>query len=197
MTAACRTLLAVGLIALSVTGCGVHDPYNDAPAGTDRTAATATSPRTDAPVNSDAQPPRDRADPGSSTGAAARADARAEAVAAAYGLAQTNWSWRTYRGQYRRMTELAGGELARDLRANPPEADQLRGIEADRQTNRSTAIAVDGHVVAPTRVRVIVVYEELAGGAGVTDTAARHTVYRAVVRKLAEGWRVTQWSLLP
>lgn len=78
------------------------------------------------------------------------------------------------------MIELAGGELARDLRANRPGVDQLHGIEADRQTNRSTAIAVDGHIVAPTRVRVIVVYEELAGGPGVTDSVPRHTVYRAV-----------------
>jgi hypothetical protein len=195
LTAARRTLLAVGLIALSVTGCGVHDPYNDAPAGPDRTPAPSSP--AEAPVNSHAQPPRERADPGSFTSGAARADARAEAVAAAFGLAQTNWSWRTYRRQYRRMTELGGGALARDLRANPPEVDQLRGIETDRQSNRATAIAVDGHVVAPTRVRVIVVYEELAGGAGVTDTAPRHTVYRAVVSKLAEGWRVTQWSLLP
>src|SRR3954470_361585 len=85
--------------------------------------------------DSDAKPPADRADAGSLTTAATPADARAEEVAAAYGLAQTNWSWRTYRGQYRRMTKLAGGDLARDLRANPPEPDQLRGIEADRQTN--------------------------------------------------------------
>ncbi len=197
MTPACRTPLAVGLIALSVTGCGVNDPYNDAPAGTGSGPAPAARPQTEPHAASDAQAARDRADPGSFTGAETHASAGAEEVAAAYGLAQTNWSWRTYRGQYRRMTELAGGELARDLNANPPEADQLRGIKADRQTNRSTAIAVDGHVVAPTRVRVIVVYAELAGGAGVTDTAPRHTVYRAVVSKLAEGWRVTQWSLLP
>jgi hypothetical protein len=192
-----RTLLAVGLIALSVAGCGFHDPYNDPPAGKDATPAPAPSAPTDAHANSDAQPPRDRAAPGSFTTASVRANAHAEEVAAAYGLAQTNWSWRTYRGQYRRMTELAGGALARDLRANPPEPDQLRGIEADRQTNRATAVAVDGRVLSPAKIRVIVVYEELAGGAGVTDRAPRHTVYRAVVSRLAEGWKVTQWSLLP
>jgi hypothetical protein len=193
-------LLAAALAALAMAGCGVEDPLNDRPA--DRSAgpaATTAAPGTpvDAAANSDAEPPRDTRDPESLTSPDARANAHAEDVAAAYGLAQTNWSWRTYATQYRRMTELAGGALARDLKANPPEQDQLEGIQADRQTNRSSTIAVDSHVLSPTKTRVIVVYQELGGGAGVTDLAPRHTVYRAVVTKLAGGWKVTRWSHLP
>jgi hypothetical protein len=191
--------LIFGLLALTLAGCGVHDPYNDKPAAADDRAPAdaATSRRHDADANSDEQPPRDATDPDSLASPPIRAHAGAEEIASAYGLAQTNWSWRTYEDQYERMTGLAGGALARDLRANPPEPDQLHGIRADRQTNRSSAIAVDSRLLSPTRTRVIVVYEELAGGAGVTDTAPRHTVYRAVVSRLREGWRVTQWSLLP
>jgi predicted small lipoprotein YifL len=194
------TLLAAALAALALAGCGVQDPLNDQPAET-RTAPPATTAATttavDAGANSDAEPPRDTRDPESLTSPHTRPNADAEEVAAAYGLAQTNWSWRTYATQYRRMTELAGGALARDLKANPPEQDQLEGLKADRQTNRSSTIAVDSQVLSPTKTRVIVVYQELGGGAGVTEMAPRHTVYRAVVTKLDNGWKVTQWSHLP
>jgi hypothetical protein len=192
------TLLATGLAALTVAGCGVHDPYNDKPAARRPGPATAAgSAPHHAPDSTARRPAGDRANPAALTNARPKANAAAEAVAAAYGLAQTNWTWRTYADQYRRMTRLAGGALARDLKRHPPEPDQLEGITAERQTNRSSALAVDSKLVTATTARVIVVYEELAGGAGVSDTAPRHTVYRARVSKLPAGWKVTQWSLLP
>jgi hypothetical protein len=144
----------------------------------------------------DDRPPADRRNPDTLT-AADRPAARAERIATAYGLAQTNWSWRNYAHQYRRMTALAGGALARDLKANPPEQDQLVGVAAEKRTNRSTAIAADSTAINATTARVIVVYEELPGGAGVTDITPRHTVYRATVTKISGAWKVTAWSLLP
>jgi hypothetical protein len=190
-------LLAVGA-ALALSACGLHDPLNDPkPTSTARPAAPATSPVSPSTGGRDDQEAADRRDPSTLRTAAPKATASAADVASAYGLAQTNWSWRTYTRQYQRMTELAAGQLARDLQANPPEPDQLEGIRADRQTNRSTAIAVDATRLSATRQRVIVVYEELPGGGGVTETTPHHTIYQATVTKTADGWRVTAWVLLP
>src|SRR3954454_8110599 len=193
------SLLASGLVALTVAGCGIHDPYNDKSAPHHDHAPVPSVPSAPhAAADSTARRlSGDRANSARLAHASAKANAAPEAAAAAYGLAQTNWSWRTYADQYRRMTRLAGGALARDLKRHPPEPDQLEGITAERQTNRSSQLAVDSKSVTPTTTRVIVVYEEFAGGAGVTDTAPRHTVYRALVSKLPAGWKVTQWTLLP
>ena len=199
MNRAHALILVAVVFAFAAAGCGVSDPYNDTKDNaTTAKQQTAAQPATDDPSErSDGQPPADTRDPDAALNDALPQSADAEQVAGAYGLLQTNWSWRTFRAQYDRMRHLAGGALARDLTDNPPESDQLEGIKADKQTNRSTLLASDSRSVSANEARVVVVFSELAGGHGVTDSAPRATVYRAVVKRLAHGWRVTAWSLLP
>jgi len=190
-------ILALLASALASAGCGVNDPYNGTKEPTSSTPKPAANPTADATDHSDEQPPADTRDPDAAVNDRPPKSASAEQIAAAYGLFQTNWSWKTYRAQYDRMRHLAGGGLARDLIENPPESDQLAGIKADHQTNRSRLLAGDSRMVNANEARAIVAYSELAGGHGVTETTPRATVYRAVLKRLPQGWRVTQWSRLP
>ena len=192
-------ILVALVLAFTAAGCGVSDPYNDTKDNaTTATQQTPAQPPTDDPSEpSDAQPPADTRDPDAAVNDAPTKNPDAEQVAAAYGLSRPTGRGRPTDPEYDRMRHLAGGALARDLTDNPPESDQLEGIKADKQTNRSTLLASDSHSVSANEARVVVVFSELAGGHGVTDSAPRATVYRAVVKRLPHGWRVTAWSLLP
>jgi hypothetical protein len=189
--------LAVLVLALASAGCGVNDPYNGAKEPTSKTTKPPATPTADSEDHSDERLRADTSNPDAAVNYRPPQSASAEQVAAAYGLLQTNWSWKTYRAQYNRMRHLAGGVLARDLAANPPEDDQLEGITADQQTNRSTLLAADSRMVHANDARAIVVYSELPGGHGVTADTPHATVYRALLKRLAQGWRVTEWSRLP
>lgn len=196
-----RLLPAVALAgALAAAGCGVHDPVNDVPKDKPATASTNPAPvdaaGADQHTDAGEEYPEDTRSP-ESLATGAPADDTASDVAAAYGMAQLNWSWKTYDDQYRRMTRMAGGQLAEDLKGARPEQAQIDGMKADEQTNTAKLVAVDARQAGADKKRVVVVYRERPGGAGVVDIRERHTVYRATVTKLAEGWRVTSWSLLP
>lgn len=197
MTRVRALILALLTFALASAGCGVNDPYNGAKEPTSSTPKPAAKPTADATDHPDEQPPADTRNPDAAVNDRPSQSASAEQVAAAYGLFQTNWSWKTYRAQYDRMRHLAGGGLARDLAENPPESDQLDGIKTDQQTNRSALLAADTRTVSANEARAIIVYSELAGGHGVTEDTPRATVYRAVLKRLPQGWRVTEWSRLP
>jgi hypothetical protein len=190
-------VLAVLAFAFASSGCGVNDPYNGAKEPTSSITKPPATPTVDSEDRADEQLRDDTRDPDAAVDTRPPQSASAEQVAAAYGLFQTNWSWKTYRAQYDRMRRLAGGGLARDLAENPPESDQLRGIKTDRQTNRSTLLAVESRVVSASEARAIIVYSELAGGHGVTEDTPRATVYGALLKRLPQGWRVTEWSRLP
>lgn len=192
------TALCIAALGLSAAGCGLpDDPYNEPEPKQAQTQPAPAAHGHEGERHNDVQLPADTRDPGTITSADAAPDADAAEAAVAYGLAQTNWSWRTFDTQYERMRRLASGELARQLAENRPERDQLDGIKADKQTNTAKVVAVDTRTDGRAARRVIVVLRELAGGQGVTDVAPRHTVYQATVRELPEGWRVTAWSLLP
>jgi hypothetical protein len=197
VTRAHALILAVLALALATAGCGVNDPYNGATERTSSTTKPPATPTADSEDHSDEQLRADTRDPNAAVNYGPPQSASAEQVAAAYGLFQTNWSWKTYRAQYDRMRHLAGGGLARDLAENRPESDQLQGIKADQQTNRSTLLAADSRMISANAARAVVVYSELAGGHGVTEDTPRATVYRALLKRRSQGWRVTEWSRLP
>jgi len=197
VTCARALILAVLALALATAGCGVNDPYNGAREPTSSTTKPPASPAADSTDHSDQQSSADTRDPDAAVNYRPPQSASAEQVAAAYGLFQTNWSWKTYRAQYDRMRHLAGASLARDLAENRPESDQLQGIKADQQTNRSRLLAADSRMISANVARAVVVYSELAGGHGVTEDTPRATVYRALLKRRPQGWRVTEWSRLP
>jgi hypothetical protein len=91
------------------------------------------------------------------------------------------------------MRALAGGGLARELEANPPDQDVLLGLERERQTNRARLVAATN----TGEGAVIVVLRERAGARGLLDQAPAHHVYRAVVVRRDGAPRVAEWQLLP
>ncbi len=185
--------MAAFAAAATLTGCGISDPYND-PATAKPAQQTASADEHD--EHKEDEGIKNTRRPESVVSQLPPGNAGAEQVAAAYGLAQMNWSHKTYPDQYRKMVALAGGQLRRDLKLSPPAPEQLEGIKRDKQVNEAQLVATDSTKTGDSRVRVVVVLKETAGAKGYLDPTSRHTVHQAIVAQQRGAWRVLEWELL-
>jgi hypothetical protein len=180
------TTLALALLCAGLAGCGATEPIPDARTGTQHAMSGSDA---DA-VTRDGERPEDLA--------TVTVDTEAAQAAASYALASATWSADTYDRQYRRMIDLAAGELRDDLVSQPPERSQIDSLKANRQTSRAKLLAADPRAVHDGRGTVIVVLEQRAGANGSISPRPSNVIYAVGVRRVDGAWRVTRFeTLLP
>lgn len=190
--------LAIALTALILGGCGVG-PYEETPPAAGLEAEgyrpnSAGGYDAEAPTRAQAGPPPSAQrlfDSG------LKVDRHAEQAAAAYGLAYGNWSWQTYYAQHSAMARLATGALRRNLLSNKPDRRVIRALGSNEQMNTAYLVATDTVDSTSASRTVVLVMRERSIENGLSDPAPRHTVYRARLSLTQDGWRLSDWDLLP
>lgn len=165
-----RALLLLLAAIISLSGCGLRDPYSQQPK---KHPAAGDAQRAQGPVH--------EAAPKSATGATS--------VLARYAEVWVNWSAATLAHERAGLLALATGRLAEQLRQQAAQAVKTQLQEISRSYSRGRYVGV----IREAGGRAIVVtYEEVAPLGGQAQGAYR--VYLARTEHMTGGWRVTEWQ---
>jgi hypothetical protein len=167
--------------AVSLTGCGINDPYTH-PARTAPPAAPASQPAALAPL------------PSLGAGASTSPEGAVRAFAALWGTFRPA----TIAVRDRALIGLASPALATQLRLARPQAE----LEATRRATNAPGqqAAILSSQLAPgttARRRGVVVLSEQQIAAGHPAGPAITTVYIVVVTRAARRWQISQWEPQP
>lgn len=176
-------LLAAGVVAGPLFGCGIGDPYNNQ-------QSTTPNARPSGVRSTDARPPAThfRRDPAPT--APTRLPSTPRGAAVAFAAQWVNWTPRTTRRQYRRMARLATAGFARVLAQTAAASNQAAAPEGAGSRGRVVGADARGR---GTRRTVVVVTAEVPIGVGEAGPAI-YRVYVGVAEWRPNGWAIATWS---
>jgi hypothetical protein len=192
-----RRLAAIVLTAVTLTGCGISDPYAGRAVSTSRTASTTTS--TTNPQAGDPVPERNGTIPSGARSAQNKLGANAgrsteQAALARYALIEINWTSSNIGHIQRELASLSLGQArAQALQAAASDGrDSI--LQHSHVANSGTIVSIaPGQGAA--RGRWVLVTSERTTGAGAYAglPATLHVTYATLIRARS-GWIVETWQ---
>jgi len=168
MTGRALPLLLAGVVTL--TGCGLGDPYSQQSQTRSGAAGAQAAPT---PVPEEVLKPTDTA-----TGVLSR-----------YASAWVNWSAATLSRERAALLALATGQLADQLRQDAAQAVKTRLMQVSQAYSRGRYV---GLIAEPGGRAIVVTYEEAAPVGGQAQGA--YHVYLARTEHTPRGWRLMEWQ---
>lgn len=183
-----RSLLLAALL-LAPVAAACQDPYARNGAPTTTVVAASSPSHTD--VDRPGPLPRPIRTAGEARGWSAHA------TATAFASRWVNWDWQSVVPQQRRLADLAGGALARELLDNARSARVDASLARDQPGSRGTVQAVELEADGAGQAGIVVTREQTYTGGRAELGGRRYRVYRVRLTRVRSGWGVTQWEPQP
>lgn len=197
-------LLASGLAAVCLAGCGLTDPYpTDARSSTraSTTASTSSDRRPSTPASEALDPraerggsipPRQQADQRRVDAAAGSATARRAVIR--YAILYVNWRARSLVAHERRLAGVSIGAARLAALQQAASAPTDPTLTANQVANHGQVISAEPGI-GPTAGRwVIVTREQTTGQGSYRGLPAQLHVTYAITTRTRNGWLISQWS---